>query len=234
MITSKNRITRRTMLRGAGGVAIGLPFLEAMLWPGTTHAAATTPLRLVVFYSPGGTLLDQWRPTGTETNFTLSSMMAPLNPYKDRLLFLDGLDLKITEIGVGHPHSRGMAGLLTGTKLLPGTFETGMGLAGFADGPSVDQVIATRNSMGSSSPLSSSRRVGRSPVARRARCRSPQTKSPMQRRTNRSHPRSTRYRRSSGFLAMPPILTTSGPLPTPKLSRFWMQCWTSTPLSRRS
>ena len=161
MITSKNRITRRTMLRGAGGVAIGLPFLEAMLWPGTTHAAATTPLRLVIFYSPGGTLLDQWRPTGTETNYTLSSMMAPLNPYKDRLLFLDGLDLKITEIGVGHPHSRGMAGLLTGTKLLPGTFETGMGLAGFADGPSVDQVIATRNSMGLKFP-SSSRRVGRS------------------------------------------------------------------------
>ena len=58
MITSKNRITRRTTLRGAGGVAIRLPFLEAMLWPGTTHAAATTPLRLVVFYSPGGTLLD--------------------------------------------------------------------------------------------------------------------------------------------------------------------------------
>jgi hypothetical protein len=31
MITSKNRITRRTLLRGAGHVAIGLPFLEAML-----------------------------------------------------------------------------------------------------------------------------------------------------------------------------------------------------------
>ena len=30
MITSKNRIHRRTLLRGAGSVAIGLPFLSAM------------------------------------------------------------------------------------------------------------------------------------------------------------------------------------------------------------
>ena len=84
MITSKNRITRRTVLRGAGGISVALPFLDAMLLPGHSHAASSIPMRFVVFYSPGGTLLDQWRPTGTETSFTLSSMMAPLNPYKDR------------------------------------------------------------------------------------------------------------------------------------------------------
>jgi hypothetical protein len=145
MITSKNRITRRTLLRGAGGVAIGLPFLEAMLSPRRSHADPTlVPLRLLVFYTPGGTLLDQWRPTGTETDFALSEMMAALNPYKDKLLFLDGLDLSIANIGVGHPHSRGMAGVLTGQQLLPGNFETGGGGASFADGPSVDQIIAGR------------------------------------------------------------------------------------------
>ena len=80
MITSKNRIHRRTLLRGAGGVAIGLPFLDAMLRPGRSHAQETTPKRLVVFYSPGGTLLDKWRPTGATDNFTLSSMMSPLTP----------------------------------------------------------------------------------------------------------------------------------------------------------
>ena len=40
MITHKNRIHRRTLLRGAGHVAIGLPFLEAMLRPLETHAQA--------------------------------------------------------------------------------------------------------------------------------------------------------------------------------------------------
>jgi hypothetical protein len=149
MITAKNRLTRRTVLRGAGQVAIALPFLEAMLRPLETHAqAAMAPKRLVVFYSPGGTLLDKWRPTGTETQFTLSDMMAPLVPHQQQLLFVDGLDLKVTELGVGHPHSRGMAGVLTGTELLPGTFVTGMGNASFANGPSVDQVIAERISTG--------------------------------------------------------------------------------------
>lgn len=145
MITSKNRLTRRTVLRGAGQVAIALPFLEAMLRPLETHAqAGGAPKRFVVFYSPGGTLLDKWRPTGTETEFTLSDMLAPLVPHQKQLLFLDGLNLSVTEQGVGHPHSRGMAGLLTGTELLPGTFVTGGGAASFANGPSVDQVIGER------------------------------------------------------------------------------------------
>ncbi len=145
ILSSKNRITRRTVLRGAGQVAIGLPFLEAMLRPLETHAqAALAPLRFVVFYSPGGTLLDQWRPVGTETQFTLGDMMAPLTPHQKDLLFLDGLNLSVADIGVGHPHSRGMAGLLTGTELLPGNFVTGGGGASFANGPSVDQVIGER------------------------------------------------------------------------------------------
>lgn len=148
MITSKNRIQRRTLLRGAGGVAIGLPFLSAMLVPGRSHADESTPLRLIVFYSPGGTLLDRWRPTGTETSFTLQPMMAPLSPYLDRLVFLDGVDLSITRIGVGHPHARGMAGVLTGQQLLPGSFNTNGGNASFAAGVSVDQVIAGSISKG--------------------------------------------------------------------------------------
>jgi hypothetical protein len=41
-----------------------------------------------------------------------------------------------------------MAGVLTGTELLPGTFVTGGGEASFANGPSVDQVIGQRISQG--------------------------------------------------------------------------------------
>jgi len=148
MITSKNRISRRSLLRGAGGVTIGLPFLEAMLRPGRSHAASTIPLRFLVFYTPGGTLLDKWRPTGTESAYTLGDMMSPLNAWKDRMLFVDGLNMNITQIGVGHPHSRGMAGILTGIQLLSGSFDTGQGLASWAEGPSVDQVIASRINKG--------------------------------------------------------------------------------------
>src|SRR5678815_5077287 len=127
MITAKNRITRRTMLRGAGGIALGLPFLSAMLRPLESHAADATPTRFLVFFSPGGTLLDKWRPTGTSTNFALQKMMSPLSPMKDRLVFVDGLDLSITQIGAGHPHSKGMSGVLTGQQLLSGPFNTNGG-----------------------------------------------------------------------------------------------------------
>lgn len=148
MITSKNRIHRRTLLRGAGGMAVGLPFLSAMLAPGRSHADETTPTRLIVFYNPGGTLLDKWRPMGSESSFTLQPMMSPLSPYLSRLVFVDGVDLSITRIGNGHPHSRGMAGVLTGQQLLPGNLNTNGGNAGFAAGASIDQVIAASISKG--------------------------------------------------------------------------------------
>lgn len=148
MITSKNRIHRRTLLKGAGGVTIALPFLSAMLAPGRSHADESTPVRLIVFFSPGGTLLDKWRPTGTETAFTLQPMLSPLSPYLDRMVFVDGVDLSITRIGNGHPHARGMAGVLTGQQLLPGNFNTNGGNAGFAAGASIDQVIGASISSG--------------------------------------------------------------------------------------
>lgn len=148
MLTSKNRIHRRTVLRGVGGLAIGLPFLSAMLRPGQSHAAEETPLRLVIFYTPGGTLLDKWLPTAGASGLTLQPMLEPLAPFRDRLTFVQGLGLQITQLGVGHPHSRGMAGVLTGRELLPGNFATNGGNASFANGISIDQLVASRISTG--------------------------------------------------------------------------------------
>jgi hypothetical protein len=136
------------MLRGTGGIAVGLPFLSAMLTPGTSHADTATPTRFVVFYNPGGTLLDKWRPTGTSTAFTLQNMLSPLAPYQSLMTMIDGIDLKVADIGAAGPHARGMAGILTGQQLLPGKFDTNAGNAGFADGPSIDQVIADKISTG--------------------------------------------------------------------------------------
>lgn len=148
MLTSNNRIDRRTVLRGAAGLSLGLPFLSAMLTPGRSHADDSAPTRLLVFYNPGGTLLDRWRPQGTTSDFTLQPMMSPLTPFLDKLVFVDGLDLSVTQIGNGHPHSRGMGGVLTGQPLLAGSFTTNGGNAGFAAGASIDQVIAAKISAG--------------------------------------------------------------------------------------
>ncbi len=47
---------------------------------------------LFIFYSPHGTVLDLWRPSGSGTNFTLSRILSPLAAYQDRMTVIDGLD----------------------------------------------------------------------------------------------------------------------------------------------
>jgi hypothetical protein len=99
-------------------------------------------------YSPGGTLIDKWRPTGDATNFTFQSMMSPLTPFKDRLTVVDGLEMSVTSMGSGHPHAKGMSGVLTGMPLAAGNFNTNGGNTGLSTGTSVDQVIAGTISAG--------------------------------------------------------------------------------------
>lgn len=135
-------LNRRTLLRGAGGVAISLPLLDAMIAPRRAHAQSQMPTRFVVFYTPGGTEMSSWRPSGTETSFTLPYILAPLEPLKEHIIVVDGLNLDVTQTGPGHPHAKGMGGLLTGCPLQEGNFEQGAARAGFASGISVDQVIA--------------------------------------------------------------------------------------------
>ncbi len=76
---------RRTFLRGAGGVCVGLPFLSAMESRG---GGAADPKRFVVFFTNNGTVASAWTPTGTEHDFTLGPILAPLAPYQDELLVL--------------------------------------------------------------------------------------------------------------------------------------------------
>jgi hypothetical protein len=130
-------LNRRQVLRGAGTIAIALPWLEAM-GPGTALAAGAPARRFVAVYTPGGTVYDQWKPSGTESAFTLGPILAPLDPMKSRLLVLDGLTMKSA---VGEQHQAGIIALLTGTR-------QNSNYRNYSGGPSVDQVIAARASVG--------------------------------------------------------------------------------------
>src|SRR5437764_80624 len=55
------RLARRAVLRGAGGIAIGLPFLDAMR-PRQAHAQMVAPRRFVAMYTSNGTVPSMWRP----------------------------------------------------------------------------------------------------------------------------------------------------------------------------
>ena len=80
------------MLRGAG-VALGLPFFDAMVPARTALAqtAAAPRLRTGFFYMPHGAIMhntshgpamDKWTPRGAGADFTLSPILSPLEPHK--------------------------------------------------------------------------------------------------------------------------------------------------------
>lgn len=144
---SKFRISRRTALKGAGGIAIGLPWLEAMVSGrrGGAHAAAATlpARRFVGVYQPGGTVLNRYVPTGTEIAPVLSPILAPFEPVKDQILIFSGIDMLSA---VGEERQAGIIAWLTGSvQVAP----TGVGTYGYAkDSPSIDQVLAPMLSMG--------------------------------------------------------------------------------------
>lgn len=143
---AKFQINRRTVIKGAGSIAIGLPWLEIMDWGRKAQAqTASAPLKnFMTVYQPGGTVIDKWRPTGTETAFTLSPILKPLAAFQSKLVVLDGLFLKcgdqFTYNGV-EQHQGGSVGWLTG-QIQPG-------IGGFPKmGPSIDQLLAAKLSTG--------------------------------------------------------------------------------------
>jgi len=145
-------VNRRQFLRGAGSIAVAIPFLSSM--QGRVGAAPTPrPKRFVAWFSACGTINPVWTPSGTETSFTFGEILRPLDAYKSDLLILDGVDMTSTSYGPGSAHQKGMGHLLTGTELQDGSFTGGGGAtAGFAGGVSIDQVIARRIGEGSRIP----------------------------------------------------------------------------------
>lgn len=109
-MTKPFRLNRRAVLRGAGSVAIALPWLEAMQPLPSAQAAAAPARRFVAVYTPGGTVLDAWTPSSINE---LSPILAPLAPVRERLVVLKGLDMKSA---VGEQLQSGMVAWLTGCR----------------------------------------------------------------------------------------------------------------------
>ena len=145
---SRFELTRRQLLRALGlGAAAGplIPLLEA------DAQTASRPKRLLLLFTPDGAPAQnfsttvEWRPTGTETAFTLQSMYAPLEPFKAKIMIPGGLTMSAG--GAGEAHAFGMAGLWSATTL-PGpgagvSFDGGNGhLTGWGAAATIDQIVA--------------------------------------------------------------------------------------------
>ena len=146
MIITKRALSRRTILRGIG-VSLALPLLDSMV-PALTAAAqsAAKPVkRYGFFYMPNGvamnhTSVNYWKPPTVGSDFEFSSILKPLEPFRDQLTVVSGLHNRAAEsFGDGNgDHTRSTGSWLTGTHIKR---TEGSDLRA---GISVDQVIASQ------------------------------------------------------------------------------------------
>jgi hypothetical protein len=118
------KLSRRAVLRGAGGIAVALPFLDIMRATPSSAGPIGAPKRFITFFTPNGMIaedfdnsvvFDNWTPTGTETNFTLSPILQPLQPYKDKIIVVDGVHMQVSDpLADADGHKPGMGIQLTG------------------------------------------------------------------------------------------------------------------------
>lgn len=122
MIITRRALPRRTFLKGTGA-AIGLPLLDAMV---PAFGQVPEPVkRLGFIYLPNGvaknfTGIDFWTPTGVGSDMQLSTILAPLASYRDRLTVISGLAQKVAEAndedGATGDHTKATASWLTGVR----------------------------------------------------------------------------------------------------------------------
>ncbi len=131
---------RRHFLRGAAGVAVGLPFLEGLAPRGVSAAEGSNGCRFIGLMQSNGVDVTRFWPTGEFGELTAGTLagtaLEVLGDYADRITIPRGIHTSPTNADpvVGDGHARGMAHRLTATPSAPGST--------FSRGISLDQFIA--------------------------------------------------------------------------------------------
>jgi uncharacterized protein DUF1552 len=142
MFLTRKHLSRRTVIKGAG-VTLALPLLDAMIPAATALAqtAAVPKMRMGFFYIPHGAIMgntvhgpqmDRWTPAGAGADFTLSPILAPLEPHKKYVTSFGNLQ---NNAMVGGVHSLAPATWLSGTK-------PDRGSRGASMSTTLDQIVA--------------------------------------------------------------------------------------------
>src|SRR5499425_644405 len=96
MFITRKHIPRRTFLRGCG-VTLALPLLDSMLPAQTplrrTAAGPESVRRFVGIWHPHGAAPGYWSPLQEGANFEFSYITKPLEPFRDRVVLITGLDM---------------------------------------------------------------------------------------------------------------------------------------------
>ena len=131
-------LSRRTLLRGSG-VALALPWLEAMTPRMRAWATPELPRRLAFVYVPNGAHMPDWKPQQEGRLLQLPWILEPLDDHRDSLLVLSGLTQDKARANGDGPgdHARAAAAFLTGVQPYKSASELRLGI-------SADQVAAQR------------------------------------------------------------------------------------------
>jgi hypothetical protein len=118
MMLSRKALPRRAFLKGAG-IALGLPFLDAMTPAFADTKAAAPPVRLAWFYTPNGIDMRHWTPAAEGPLQEMAGILAPLEPVKKDILVLSNLTANWGRpllVGAGD-HGRALAAYMTGVQV---------------------------------------------------------------------------------------------------------------------
>jgi Protein of unknown function (DUF1552) len=141
MFITKKHIPRRKFLRGMG-VTVALPLLDSMV-PAQTpirKTAASPVKRFVGIWHPHGAAPGYWSPLQQGTNFEFSFITKPLEPFRDRVVLITGLDMPeamATTEEPGGDHARG-AVFLSGARPRRNAVSPHLGVT-------IDQLIAKKH-----------------------------------------------------------------------------------------
>jgi hypothetical protein len=134
-IVTGNRLSRRTLLRGAGA-ALSLPFLDAM------HPAFAGPVRsarrIAVVYVPNGVMMNQWTPSAAGANFEFTRILKPLEPFREDITVISGLENLAANKAQGGGHAKASGSFLSGA---PPKYTAG---ADVHAGTTFDQIVAKK------------------------------------------------------------------------------------------
>jgi hypothetical protein len=123
------------MLRGLG-VTMALPWLESLpVWgdePAKNEKSSEAPVRLAVLFSGNGFHSKEWWVKGEGKSMELGQVLVPLQPHREKLLFISGLYNE--QALKGNIHSSQTGNLLSGAPLASG--------GEIRSGTSVDQLLA--------------------------------------------------------------------------------------------
>ncbi|MEC8505897.1 MAG: DUF1552 domain-containing protein [Planctomycetota bacterium] len=134
MLNKHDHLSRRTLLRGLG-VSMALPWLESLSFAAksSTKTDAQPPTRTLVTFTGMGFHSQHWWAKGGGADMELGPCLTPLEPWKERMVFLRGLWNEQANNGVIHCMQTG--NMLSGAPMSKTEVRTGV---------SFDQLMAQR------------------------------------------------------------------------------------------